>query len=107
MADDTRQTVSMATLARVSVRQHSYTDARYSELSARIDAVQITARQEVEEREAHKARLRSTERIGFVILGAMLALALDRFHSLPTLAIVALSAAPEVMRELVEMFARL
>lgn len=106
MATDPKA-VSMSTLARVSVRQHTYTDARYSELCARVDAIQVTLRREAETRERRRAREKCAERIMFVILGAILGIVLDRVHSLPTFGIVAIGAAPEVARELVELFARL
>jgi hypothetical protein len=104
---DTSQTVSRASVARLNVQSMHYAEYRYSELSARIDAVQVTLRAEAERRETRKARERCTERIMFVIVGAILGIVLDRVHTLPAFAIVAIGAAPEVAREIVEMITRL
>ena len=105
MSDSTRnQVASVATIATANVQSIRYTDARVQELSARIDAVQVTVRTNTHRTEVKRARAKLTDRLVAIAAMAIVGIILARC-ALPHLVTVALASCPECAREVYE-FAR-
>jgi hypothetical protein len=79
-----------------------YADARYSQLSARMDAIQVTLRRDRERTEVKRARCKLTDRMVYVVLAAVVAVTLDRATGIPHIAVIGIGALPECAREVYE-----